>query len=403
MPIDKQTKTVIRYDKGDLSQVRKLDNGYLLAPGRITRVGVFDYRDAKGKIVRELRIPDEVFNRDALDSFSLAPLTNNHPDEGLDSKNTHRFQVGTVSDVRQDQEFVAAQIQITDEKAIEDVESGKQELSCGYTAELEFTPGITQGIVGVRDGLQYDAIQRNIRGNHVAIVDKGRAGSNASIRLDESGAIMGSEITEPKTSKVEKMKFKIDGITIEVDESHADVVTQAIAKRDKAIEDLEAAIEQAKGATTTETARADKAEEDLAATKKDLEEKTAPEIIQERIADRLSLERSAGKILGEKDADDKEIKLDEMSDLDIRRAVILKVSPGAKDKIKDADESYIAARYDQAIDSHKGEPAPRTDGISRVLRFANDSDQRTDAADARQKMIDHNRKLGREPIGKDIN
>ena len=49
--------------------------------------------------------------------------------------------------------------------------------------DLEFTPG-------EYNGQKYDAIQKNITNNHIAIVWKGRAGKNASLRLDENDAIL---------------------------------------------------------------------------------------------------------------------------------------------------------------------------------------------------------------------
>ncbi len=181
---------VRRYDAGEFStSVERLDNGYLRADAHITRTGVFTYRLQDGKTRRELRLPDEVFRRDALDSFELAPLTNDHPAGLLNAKNTGKHQVGTVSNVRQDGDHVAARVQVTDVKAIEAAENGKRELSCGYDCRLDFEPGVTAGIDGVPDGLRYDAIQRDIKGNHVALVAVGRAGDSASIHLDSDDAI----------------------------------------------------------------------------------------------------------------------------------------------------------------------------------------------------------------------
>lgn len=181
---------VRRYDAGEFStSVERLDNGYLRADAHITRTGVFAYRLPDGTMRRELRLPSEVFRQDALGSFELAPLTNDHPKGLLDAKNTAKHQVGTVSNVRQDGDHVAARVQITDAKAIEAAESGKRELSCGYDCRLDMTPGVTLDVEGLPNGLRYDAIQRDIRGNHVALVAVGRAGDSASIHLDSADAI----------------------------------------------------------------------------------------------------------------------------------------------------------------------------------------------------------------------
>lgn len=187
-------KGLRRFDIGEVSSVQRTPQGFLRCDGTITKTGVFTYRNSDGSLRRELRLPEEVFHKDALESFGLAPLTNNHPGEGLTAKNTGKFQVGTVANPRRDEHRVSATIQITDAEAIEDAENGKRQLSCGYDADLEMRPGVTDGIDGVSDGLAFDGIQRNIRGNHVAMVDIGRAGPEASLRLDHDDAIQISEL-----------------------------------------------------------------------------------------------------------------------------------------------------------------------------------------------------------------
>ena len=175
---------VRRWDAGTVGKVERTDQGYLRAPAAITKTGVFSYKLPGGKTRRELRLPDEVFAPMAMQSFGLAPLTNRHPREPsgkpimLTAGNTARYQVGSVVEPRQDGDHVAAIVQVTDANAIDDVEAGRTQLSCGYDCALEFTPGVTSSIPGVPDGQRYDAIQRDIRGNHVALVDSGRAGSD---------------------------------------------------------------------------------------------------------------------------------------------------------------------------------------------------------------------------------
>lgn len=151
--------------------------------GRITRTGVFTYRLPGGKVRRELRLPDEVFKTDAMQSFALVPVTDEHPPAMLDAHNTKDYARGSVAGtLRKDGEFVAGELLITDAALIKKLEDGKaREISCGYNCDLDETPGVTS------DGLRYDAIQRNIRGNHVAIVPKGRAGPEARVRMDGAG------------------------------------------------------------------------------------------------------------------------------------------------------------------------------------------------------------------------
>ncbi len=174
---------VLRYDKASpLSKPVRLPNGFVRAEGYLTRSGIFVYRDGQGNTVRELRPPEEVMHPEALASFALVPVTNDHPSEMLTADNAKQYAVGSVSEsVVPEGDKVRASLMITDAAAIEALDAGKSELSCGYTADVEFTPGLW-------NGQQYDAVQRNIRGNHVALVDAGRAGPACAIRMDAAGA-----------------------------------------------------------------------------------------------------------------------------------------------------------------------------------------------------------------------
>ena len=174
---------VLRYDQASpLSKPVRLPNGFVRADGYLTRSGIFVYRDAQGKTIRELRPPEEVMHPDSLASFGLMPVTNEHPSELLTADNAKQYAVGSVSEsVVPEGDKVRAVLMITDASAIEALDAGKSELSCGYTADVVQETGVWQG-------QPYDAIQRNIRGNHVALVDAGRAGPACSIRMDAAGA-----------------------------------------------------------------------------------------------------------------------------------------------------------------------------------------------------------------------
>lgn len=169
-----------RIDRGNLAKPVKMSNGWLRIDGRLTRTGVFTYRNDDGTMRRELRLPEEVFKLDAMQSFALVPVTDEHPPGFLDAKNTREYARGSVAGtLRKDGEFIAGELLVTDADLIKKLEDGvARELSCGYNCDLDEKPGVTA------DGLRYDAIQRNIRGNHVAVVAKGRAGPEARVRMD---------------------------------------------------------------------------------------------------------------------------------------------------------------------------------------------------------------------------
>jgi hypothetical protein len=157
------------------------DEGYLIAPSTLARTGVQEYRafelgmDADGmdpmKVIRLHRPAEEVFDQASMASFENKPVTLGHPDKPVTSDNWAALAKGDVRDVRRAGDLMTGKITIKSRNAIDAIESGTVELSNGYTFKLDMTPGIAP------DGQAYDGIQRNIRGNHVALVEAARCGS----------------------------------------------------------------------------------------------------------------------------------------------------------------------------------------------------------------------------------
>jgi hypothetical protein len=176
------TMEAIRYDRTEIKATRT-DEGYLIDTPIVGRAGIQMYKNADGTIRRELRPPEEVFNADSLKSFAGKPVTDEHPGEPVTAKNAKRLSVGTMQgEGRQDGDNVVAPIIVHDGEMIDKIiKGGKRELSLGYKVDLEETPGVW-------NGQEYDAIQRNIRVNHLAIVPRGRAG-NARLNLDRHDAV----------------------------------------------------------------------------------------------------------------------------------------------------------------------------------------------------------------------
>lgn len=194
------TQREFRYDLGGLDSPTQMPNGWLRVDGYLTKVGVFEYVNGDGTKRLELRSDDEV--NKSLTSFGMVPVTDDHPDVVLDSTNTTKYQKGTVSEaVRRDGEAVRASMLITDGALAAKMHGGKCGLSCGYEVDLDKTSG-NHPVYG-----RYDAIQRNIRGNHVAVVTSGRAGPVARVRMD--AAVQVEESMRSDTG--EKTKHGKDG------------------------------------------------------------------------------------------------------------------------------------------------------------------------------------------------
>lgn len=250
------TARVRRFDVGELAPPERLPNGWLRASGRIARVGLQEYEDAGGGSHVELRIPEEVFDPASLRSFALVPVTNTHPPVLLDARTAKTYAVGSVGEVVErdgETDFVRATLMLTDEQAITYAEAGRAELSNGYTCRLD----ATQIPELVAKWGRYDFVQREIRGNHVALVDVARAGPEARLRLDGSdAAVLGSRSTRTTRTETTPMPqvLKIDGLTLEINDANAPALQQAL---DKALGEARS---KGDGALAIATQRADKAE-----------------------------------------------------------------------------------------------------------------------------------------------
>ena len=158
---------------------RREPEGYLLCLNvPVARTGMQEYLPEELGLgsgpgfIQVYRPEEEVFAPETMASFEAVPVTNDHPRDGVDLDNIRRLQAGHAQNVRrgsgEEADLLLADLVITDERLIEAILNGKREISCGYTYELAEENG------------RY--IQRKIRGNHIAVVDAGRAGSRVSIK-----------------------------------------------------------------------------------------------------------------------------------------------------------------------------------------------------------------------------
>ncbi len=171
-------------DSFTLDGIRKTKDGYLAAFACVARTGVQKY---KGKElgrpdlgdVMVYRPPEEVFNKDALHSMAHRPVTLLHPTETVDAKNWKKYAKGHTGDeVVRDGDHVRVPMVLMDAAAIEAVEGGTRELSMGYSTDLKWEAGVTDV------GEKYDAVQTQIRANHLAI-PKARGGETLKIGDDD--------------------------------------------------------------------------------------------------------------------------------------------------------------------------------------------------------------------------
>jgi len=179
--------SVTRLDRGQVRKIERTPQGGVRVDAAFTRVGVLAYRDGMGREWREYRPEEEVFRADSLSTLCAAPATLLHPDH-LVTADTWRADARghLVDDVRRDGAFAAGSIIVQDGEVARRVLLGDEDpdalrdLSCGYSCDVDQTPGVTP------TGDRYDAVQRNIVYNHVALLPKGagRAGTSVGLRMD---------------------------------------------------------------------------------------------------------------------------------------------------------------------------------------------------------------------------
>lgn len=151
----------------------------------LSKVGVFPYLGKQisselepDKIYQVYRPAEELLSEATVNSFKLLPIVDDHTMLGTEpgmmpaeEKGVH----GTSgSDVYGKDGKLYGDLKIYSETLKDEIEAGKKELSMGYFCDYELTPGTF-------DGQHYDAVQRNIRGNHIALVEEGRMGSDVRV------------------------------------------------------------------------------------------------------------------------------------------------------------------------------------------------------------------------------
>jgi hypothetical protein len=225
--------TCFRYDVAPIDKYELTPEGYLRAWATIARTGVQMYTDADGSIRREYRPEGEVASPESLASFAGKAITLEHPPVLLDSANTKDYQVGfSGTEVVYDDGFVRAVMTITDKDAIERIMRGDaKEVSAGYRVNYDATPGVTDS------GEHYDGIQKEISGNHIAVVRRGRAGPQVKLHLDRLDAADPSLIT-PIEEPSMTAKVNFDGAEFEVSESVALAITKEREDAKMSYEDM---------------------------------------------------------------------------------------------------------------------------------------------------------------------
>lgn len=326
-------------------QIKKTDDGAVVM-ARVARGGnVQDYLGSEmgfvdRAVIRVYRPADEVFSRDAINSYARKPITINHPDGGVTADNWGDLAVGEIDrDVVRDGEFVTVPLIFRDATAIALIEAadGPKELSMGYAAQIEMSDGVTPS------GEPYDAIMTDFKMNHVAVVPLARGGKD--LRIGDTAQQWGAMPITPSAKGKANMADALITVVLgdnAVQVSPADKSTIEAFKVDaaKTLADAQTAHTTAIEAKDAEIAKADAAKD--AAEAKVLSDAD----LDKRVADRADLIGAAKAIVSD-------VKTDGVSDADIRKAVVVSM---LGDAMADKGAAYIAARFDVlSEDAAKGD------------------------------------------------
>ncbi len=344
---------ISRFDTSFITgKMEKTPEGFYRGNVTVTRTGIFEYRNADGTIRRELRLPEEVFAPESIETLKMIPVTNLHPMQFVNSDNAHVLSIGaTGENASRDDQLLNIPITVTHKQGIDSIDAGRRQLSLGYNLELEPTPG-------VYNGQNYDAIQRKIRYNHLALVDAARAGSVASLRIDSQDAIAVEYEMFPENKNMDggSMKVMINGVEVEVNDlvgSHIAAINNRADAAEKDACGTKAKSEKMQAELDEANDKLQKSEEKVAANaaNSDSEDK-----IVALAKSRAELLVSASKRMN---ADEYKLIADK-PDREIMVAVIAKARPGFNADGKSLD--YIKARHDSIVEDDQ--PANPTDSQS---------------------------------------
>jgi hypothetical protein len=311
-----------------LDKTNYTPEGYLVVRARAARTGVYDYSgvqvDPDNKhglkdqaVVKVLRDADTVFDARAMASFVGKPVTIGHPTVAVTSDNWKDYSSGAIHRVARDGDYFDITAIISDQAGIDAVNGGTRELSNGYTAELEFGDFIAP------DGTRCPVRQSRITGgNHVALVDRGRAGPECAIKdfavCDANPlAIDSINYGEKKVKKI-----TLDGLIVDL--SDAEAVQAAFAKKDEATKAAKEIADKATAALADATGKMTVLEAELADAKKASE----PAAVKAAVAARVKLIADAAKLTDMAGAED-------MSEEEIKKKALKAKLGDAADKLAD--------------------------------------------------------------------
>ena len=322
-----------RIDKGGRITSKVDDNGYLRIDGVVAHVGILEYMDDDGTVIREFVPEETLFDPASLQSLAGAPVTLQHPPVMVTPSNYKEYSQGSVNGMpKRDGDNLVASMLVIGNEALHAVEyDGVSELSPGYSVDLDETPGEWQG-------QKYDRVQRNRRYNHQAIVDAARGGSVCSLRFD------GANVPNNEDKSMTQIKLPGGGTVEVADAATAATINAALAKQGKRLDSAKGQLKKLVKAIAPKL----KLDADTVMTESDDENKD--EVVE---VDVPAVEEAVTSVSAA--VDTLQAQLDELADA---------VNSGA-----DTETAATDSEEDKSDEEQEADPEQKTDSLGKMLRI----------------------------------
>jgi hypothetical protein len=191
----------IRYDRATIELVESTDE-FMRFKVALAQPGVYSYEYPDGRILKEAKLPGDLFREETIASAKGIPVTMDHPPVLVTKDNYKEYAKGAISDPRVEENFLWADETVWSSELMEALKvNEKIEVSLGLRCKLDRTPG-------EYNGEAYDVRQFDMIINHVAHVDKARLGSDMKAYLDSADSAI-SDIAFVMDGKSEEIPTKV--------------------------------------------------------------------------------------------------------------------------------------------------------------------------------------------------
>ena len=251
---------MLLFDAATVTTRKKTPEGYLQVSALAGRPGIQLYspedfpslpEHIQGLSTIRILRPDNVV-RDSAQTFRAKPVTIEHPPVMVDASNIKKYSVGIVDAVEVvEDNNLKTDLLVQDGEAIMVIDAGKQQISLGYDANIDWTGGVDETYGA------YDASFTAIAGNHLAIVDRARAGS--AYRLFDSAKNEETNMTEIKDAEVIRENEQLK-IAVKDAQSENEKLQTAVTDAESKVATLAAELEATKKMIISDAEIADRVE-----------------------------------------------------------------------------------------------------------------------------------------------